>query len=979
MGFFSNLFGGGNVSLDENIPIQSVTIDRKKRLQQAKGKENVNNQGKKKKKGWGRNKKKKKQARQREAPQPAPKLSVFLQQIEPQDDNSLNQTVDTGSLTASITTNSISKSGSTSRPQTPVYARPLAAPEYKRPASAAGVSPPPLHESFPLDNVSENISSNSIPEASENLKPLPQNPLSEKNTTQYITDTTASLESSDVSSSDSGSANEETENVDVRTAIPQTHTTEDGSIAENHSFVGSEDAVEDISGTYNEDEANADFGLMLDDSSLTDVAELLSPLQIEFDLKTIEQDYLSAANSEHALENFSITSDSANEDLQAQLYLDMDNEELSFPVQMVFDCDFFKQNSEEVIQELQRKGEKSIENEVQKSFDEIVNEVEETIANAQSASHQNGPSDGPWIANGLLSSLRDDSSHSSSQNSQNSSFSFTSDDFKEEEFEEEVNAPVKAGLGITTIMEDEKEDDCTRDSTSFEATIEEAPEEDPAEKDPAEKDQYESRRSNCNEDQVKELRHVISQMMEKPPTSPTSPTSTLQSSADSELSDSSPSVVTSTTVPSTTTAPSDTAKSLSLSLNNSIPSSASSPSLNGTIPASSSSQSLNKNVCPPKSALLSKCLPRPELKKTVSWKDETDVYTYLPQGVEELQKARDLVATYEKIMAALNAKRPSSVECKGDEEGSASSSSDADLSERSTSSVSSIESLLSALSHASSTSSGSVKIVIDQIKMETERIVAESLEDLEEETEQARSQILENKWPEIVETNTSSSSIESLLSALSQASSNSGESMKMVVQKLKDEAERRVILSAQMESEIKEVLAKKTEKKSNDDDTSASSSTFSSLAQSDISKASSTGTSASVKELMKQLKNERSKQANVFKSQQDMFSLLHNDSQKEEARVQILDNDWVDPIDCGSSSSLSSLLSASPCSSTTTNDSSESVQRMMRTLKNEKERHTQRRERIRGIKEFVESACCIRTSSSEHFSDVKTESFWGDY
>eukprot|EP00551_Chaetoceros_affinis_P006581 CAMPEP_0203666672 /NCGR_PEP_ID=MMETSP0090-20130426/3676_1 /ASSEMBLY_ACC=CAM_ASM_001088 /TAXON_ID=426623 /ORGANISM="Chaetoceros affinis, Strain CCMP159" /LENGTH=948 /DNA_ID=CAMNT_0050530629 /DNA_START=96 /DNA_END=2939 /DNA_ORIENTATION=+ len=948
MGFFSNLFGGGNVSLDENIPIDSVTIDRQKKIQRAKGKENVDTTQAKtnKRKGWGRNNKKKnRRGKQKDAAQPAPKLSVFLQQIEPEDDNSLNHTVDTGSLTASITTNSISKSGSTSRPQTPVYCRPLTAPESTRPASAAGVSPPPLNESFPIDNVSENRSqsSNSTPESTGNVKLLPQTSMPRQHVDRNVTDTTASLGSSDVSSSDSSnSVLEELENFRVRSSVPQGVHTEGGTNSEKDaadsslaSSVGSNDAVEDLSGTYDEAESNADFALMLDDGSLTDVADILSPLQVEFDTTTMEQDYLSIGNSEDALENFSITSDSANEDLKGSFYLDIDESEaLSVPVQIVFDRDFFTEekniDSQDAIQELElelelKEEQNTPENEVLKSFDEIVNEVEETIANAQSAAQQKKAEGDSWIANGLLSSLQDDSSHSSSQNSQNSSFSFTSDDFKEEDFEEEErNTPVKAGLGITTIVEEDKEDESTKEGSvdrivksgfGITTIVEGEKEDESGSIDPIEEEDTtdELKRSNCDEDKVKELRHAISKMMENQPASPISTRQLPEEPESEDPSEPEPSEPELEPFPSSAfhTIPSSSpvdrnipASSPPRSLNSSITSRSipQSLTLNNSITASGLSQSFTKSINPPKSALLSKSLPRPELKKSVSWKDETDVYTYLPKGAEELQKARDLVATYAKIMDALNAKRPSSAQSKADEEGSSasvsasisgSSSSSENISDRSASSLSSIESLLSALSHASSNSSGSVKIVIDQIKTETERMVAESMGNIDDdETEQARAEILENKWPEIVETNASSSSIESLMSALSIASLESNESMKMVVQKLKDEAERRVILSAQMESEIKEVLAKKAERRSNNDDTSESSSTFSSLAQSDISKDSSTGTSDSVKALMKQLNSERSKQANVFKSQQDMFSLLHNDSQKEEARVQIMDNDW---------------------------------------------------------------------------------------
>ncbi len=766
------------------------------------------------------------------------------------------------------------------------------------------------------------------------------------------------------------------------------------------------------------------------EESSTNIADLLGPgsnssleLNLDFDnTKTgeagpLDFDYLSFVNSDIAIDNLTFGNDSANADLawkfesEDEYEKDMheevrdlsfdatndDNDHTIHPIRMEFDIEFVKQDqlksaspanvskqkeakvidsSAEAV--TKRDTERAIvkDMEAKKSFDEIVNEVEETLANSQKQhsspkedDHSSSSTSNQWIPNGLMSTVRDDSSLS-----QTSTFSFTSDDFREDDAIEvqqhhHLSNPMMRtgnGLGISTITEEDEDSEDPMDIAAQRGQSKSQ------EKSVIENEENVEERENA----IQNLRQTLTTALES--TGVKSSSASVGSTTPEDIAVEETVKTESTTLPPVSSTPSPTVHSTPLP----------SAMRSSFTPTSSPSFSATNG---PKSVLLSKSLPRPTMKKSVSWKAENEVINYLPAQAQDLQKARDLVATYERIMAALNNKRPNSSDSKStitedsgtgganainDDEKSEkynSSDSDADLSEASSSSLSSIESLLSALSNSSSTSKESIKIAIQQITEETEKLVSHKGGEKEEEEKLgARNEILENKWPDKVEgVDTSSSSIESLLSALSQASSNSsGSSMKMVVQKLKLEAEKKVVISSKKLEEEKAKLQR--EKGIQFMDSSISSSDFSaapSMASSVTSSvntssvASSTGTSESVKKLMKELNSERSKQARFFQSTQDMFSLLHTKQNSEQARVQILGNDWIEGLESGSSSSLSSLLSASPCSSQSTNDSSESVQYMMQALKRETERHRQRRKKIQSVREFVDAVCTVPSSS----------------
>ena len=1001
MGFFSKIFNGGNVALQDPLPIQTVTVEKKKKNRYGgDGKENIDinkPKSKNKKRGWVFNKKKEKgKGKKAEAPveTPALKLSIFLQQNSEPDEESLNHTIDTGSLTASLTA---SLTTTENQPQHHVDVRPVTPMDQTRPPSAAGVSQPLLKESFPMDGVDEAEDSDSSSSHEEMKQPLHSSindPLSD---TEKSDNTAETAEDLDLSPSPVQQSSPLHQSISVSmTDIPDMNLSEvspplyqeaelsdpaaslhsdessDGasvdaiealnkltaeltaeldtmpkvepielSVAESVSLADSEDAaVEYLESDQNdEDSANADLLFFDLEESSTNIADLLDPVKVEFDAKTLEQDYFTAVNSELAIDNATFGNDSANADLGWKSSSD-DEEDDSPDRHYEFDLNFLNKEHQDMVKDEAEAVEvkkEDIENEIKNSFDsfdQIVNEVEETIANAQKQQNKGNN----WIPNGLMTTVRDDSSLG-----QNSTFSFTSDDFKEEDSEvhHHVN-PMKTGLGCTTITE-EAEDENSEDP--MDAAIERGMSKSQGESDDEDVEERESA--------IESLRETLTNVLD--PTPMNASPSIEQESNEPESTPWSP-VVTSSPMSSalrTTVTP-----SLPSAMNHSMPFST---TRSQSLPLSS----ITSLPARPKSALrCSKNLSRPTMRKSVSWRDDNEVFNYLPPQAADLQKARDLVATYERLMSALNSKRPSSANTKSslnstnDDEKSNSSASDADLSEAS--STSSIESLLSALSNASSASSESMKIAIQQITQETEKLVSQQFDNREEVKEGARNDMLENNWPETVETtNTSSSSIESLLSALSQASSNSGDSVKMVVQKLKEEAEQRVLLTSQQLEEEKERISRE---RSYDSSSSVSSSSFSSAP----SMASSAGTSESVKKLMKELNSERTKQAQVFCSTRDMFTLLHNKQNNEQARVQMISNDWIEGLESGSSSSLSSLLSASPCSSQSTNDSSESVQLMMKALKRETERHKERRKKIRSVREFVDNVCI---SSSQMFSD----------
>ncbi len=964
----------------------------------------------------------------------APKLSIFLQQNSEPDNESLNHTIDTGSLTASLTSHS---KASENLPQHAEYVRALTPLEKTRrptrPSSAAGVAPPSLDKAFPIQGVTEDDDeSDSSSETNEikqplqssvsdppsdteksdttaettedlDLSPTPKDrkslssnsisvrrneipevklmdmpPRSYYDETAELSDPAASLDDSDVSSSDASSVGaiealnkltadltaeletfakvepvEESlaDSISLAETLPEVEpllaAEGEESITDSISLVDSEDAV-DFFGIDEGDSANADL-LMLDlEESSTNIADLLEPLKIEFDVKTIERDFYSTMDSENTIDDDTFGNDSANADLGWNPSSNDESKDRSVSPTALFefDMEIFKKDrsidvkTDEVNVDVVEETKKTVDNDdvVKKTFDQIINEVEETIANSQKMYNNNSSN---WIPNGLMTTVRDDSS----LKSQSSAISFNSDDFKEEDSVVPHKNSMKPGLGISTITE-ETEDDGSEDplDVAIERGRSRSQEEQQQQQQPEESNEEDA---NERTKAIKTLQQSLTIALDPSPKKEPSPPN-----EDTAKPESSP---------------------LEMTGPKSTPSSSSPPVVSTPLPSAMRKATLHSSLPtlsanPLKSALLCKSMPRPTLTKSVSWREDNDVFTYLPAQAEDLQKARDLVATYEKLMSALNARRPASSDSSkssltnNDDEKSHSSSSDADLSLASSSSTSSLESLLSALSNASSASSESMKIVIQQLTEETEKLVSQQFESKEDEKKEARNEMLENKWPETVETtNNSSSSFESLLSALSQASSNSSSSVKMVVQKLKEEAERRVEFSSQrLEEEKLRILKEKGL-----DDSSISSSTFSS-SPSVPSSTGSTGTSESVKKLMKELNSERSKQAQVFTSTADMFTLLHNKKSSEQARVQILDNNWVDGMDgleCGSSSSLPSLLSASPCSSQSSNDSSESVQYMMRALQRETERQRQRRNKIRSVREFVDSVCNVSSTS----------------
>ncbi len=947
MGLFSNFFGGGHVTLAEPLaPVHTVTVDKSRRKnkfkQSTNGKENSNNVNKqrkksgKSKKGWF-NRKKNDKKKGMNKQKSAPKLSIFLQQSSHDDQSLNNNTIETGSLTASLSA-SLNSSPSAKLDSHHDSTNTLNTLPSTRPPSSSGVASPALHESYPMNDIYEVSDSdlNSEREIIEASSPNVSLPLHEKTFTVDETaksDSTAdsssqedlspessapkqkriskfgnkgeasthlklplyqnnqddpdpALEMSDVSS-DEGESPTKKKNKDLESEPPSIDFRPEHSyIQDSHSLAESED-ISDKS--HNLENGRLSYDLIFSDlqESSTEIMNLLFPHAQKFE----DSDFFSAVDSIDALDDGSLGNGSANADLSSQLLEKSKLDESQMQsIQLEFDLDFLKNKNLEVNQEKE-----TIESQVQRSFEDIVNEVEETIATSQRKNTDNGP----WIANGLLSTLRDDSS-----STQQSVISFTSEDFKEEETN--ISSPQ-----ISTIIEEEGDgDDGSNDpidaamdrgrlkslESKIDATI-----------------------NIIDTEKAVESEDVISTVKEE------ESRQTVASIVDPFLSSRKTTSVT----------------MLSSKFHNGF----------------SSSQ---LNTCsPPKSALLSKSLPRPELKKTVSWKDETDVFTYMPAQAQDLQRARDLVATYEKMMETLNARRPLSAEIKsGNNDDDKSASSDTDLSETSLS----VESLLSAISHDSSTSKESIKMALEQIAQEAMKLstpetsmpsIQQSELSLGNKPNES-SQATDHKFPDAIGTNNSSSSFESIVSAISNASNHSSESMKLVIQRLKEEAERQVIFSSQ---KLEEARSKAMREQNEGNDSSVSS------ASSSPSTASSTGTSESVKALMAKLKNERTRQVQVFSSTRDLFSLLNDNTEKEEARLQILENDWVDGGESGSSSSLSSLLSASPNSSASTTDSSESVLKMMTMLKNEKERQKERRNKLRSVKEFVDSVCCIPSNS----------------
>ena len=205
MGLFSNFFNGGTVALQDPIPIQTVTVEKKKKNRYGgDGKENVDiNKPKtnKKKRGWGFNKKKNKgKGKKVEAPvaTPAPKLSIFLQQNSEPDEESLNHTIDTGSLTASLTA---SLTTTENQPQHHVVLRPVTPMDQTRPPSAAGVSQPPLKESFPMDGVDETDDSGSSSSHEEIKQPLQSSTNDPPSDTEKSDNTAETAEDLDLSPS----------------------------------------------------------------------------------------------------------------------------------------------------------------------------------------------------------------------------------------------------------------------------------------------------------------------------------------------------------------------------------------------------------------------------------------------------------------------------------------------------------------------------------------------------------------------------------------------------------------------------------------------------------------------------------------------------------------------------------------------------------------------------------------------------------
>jgi len=977
MGIFSIFRGAGPTVLDQ-LPLQTVTVDKrlaKKNLKkQRRGKENESSNSNKKTRGWFNKKKKTKRKRKNgkleiiETPA-APNLGIFLQRQEDDDNQSLNNhSVGTGSLTASLTVGSLPSSyrpfdasqqhesslsaatgASFDRPVTPEPQQPLSQQQLHatRPKSSTGLVPPPLHKSFPMDGVAEDsgYSSSSLEEIETTV--LPSSPLHHKvSITNATMDDDKKSEKSDdtAESSDYCTSPEQSPSSSPQHIIKK-NPTNTGIIKltspplYNHDNGRHDDDDDD-------DRSALEELMQLDlHNSSTDIGDLLlspeqdyhhhhhhdSPLNALF-----EQDFFSAIDSENATFNDNDDDndyDSANEDLAWHQDANMKYENLvsksNFHVE--FDLDVLVKSIDKssannitaVVEEAAATKLKE-EEEMTKTFDQLVNEVEETIVASRVIHDKNGDKNG-WIPNGLLASAHDDAS-----TDQQSTLSFSSDDFKEEEVMGQDTlkyGPKPPGLGISMILEeDEGDDDGNESKDPIDAAIlrglEKSNEEDTGkEKEKMETLGLELQQSNKDSERTtipneteKELRNVVSSIVDSAPAH------------------SVPEVTSSVALLS-----SGITRASSIALST-LPK----PSI-GAMRASST------GACP-QSALLSKNLPRRELKRSVSWKDETDVFTYLPPAAQDLQKARDLVATYGRIMAALNNKNAASSKLETDEEGS--KSSDADLSDASSESL---ESLISILSHASSTSSASVKAAIEKIAQETAKLGGKEKDNIltqeEKEKEHAHKQVLNNEWSDPIEINESSSSIETLLSALS---SGSNESVKQVVQKLKEEAEKKVVLSSQ---QLKEELIRSP---------FSSDSSMSSATSASISMASSTGTSDSVKALMSKLIAERERQVKVFSSTKDMFSLLHNNNeQQKQAHSQIMVNSWVDDgIECGSSSDLSSLLSASPTASASTNDSSESVLYMIRKLKDEKERHKERRKKIRSVKDFVSSVCTFPSVSS---------------
>ena len=1265
--------GGGNVQLESaSASINTLSKGMKKRQgphKRAGGKENgyfnsrssnssttsnsnsnkSNNSIKKtptktKKKGWGLNNKNKKKNKGKnnhnnnrvlQETKQAPKLSIFLQQAEENDDHSLNHTIDTGSLTASLTTASLvsaggtcpksgldaSNSDSSNTELTHPYVRPLTPPDSElyqtRPRSAAGVVPPPLHESFPMDGVTELSDSNSAIDALEALEtmqslsashdyhdsqsesPVVTTPLHHQPYDSASVDnssgggsaersdgTDSTVEAADLSPNQVSplhktlaNSNARNNRVIVELSPPLYHEREGGSTASSEndddqigsavaslessevsSVIEDEDDGDDekfrnllMSGTStpkadlstrsetqlsaaeraksildryrqqreelqkkssndsiaeesislsikSEDESvaniNQNMAVSFDNSSM-DLEELLIDVNTDkvvdddmvldkADDEEEDNDFLTAVDSEHAIDSGSIGDDSANADLSHDTSENLSLEQQPHQQQlarMEFDLDFVikgginvenqDQNGQDMAQVsnefVETRDDVKVETEVEvkvetkttktdefhKSFEDIIREVEETIANSQK--------ENSWISNGLLSSLEQQQQQDDSSVSQHSIISFNSEEFKEDEVLEDSghNSSIVC-RDISTIIEEHEHEDCDVSLCPIDAAMErgkiQSQQCNRIEKEAVEDqgrqeitsnsprtvqeeqemslklpqttgssrsfDSYEFREdeieeenvhdssqtgvdiSTIVEDQEDETSHdpidavmkrdeLSSNELDDIVVSASSFTSdefkedeieestfhssgagldmvTIVEEQEGEVSNGSIDII--KEVPSTEE------KDLTIEMTKSEPPSLNTPSYGklqdqstepstvamGTpsmpsYPISSASNETTVSLQLPsqttltrydssdsqlKSALLSKNIPKPTLKKSVSWKDKTDVFTYLPPQAQDLQKARDLVSTYEKIMKALNTRCPDTAESKDNDDRS--SSSDADLSETSGSSLDSLLSILSGESNES------IKEALEQIAQETVKLASQEELVTEEEKENARTQLLENSFQEINETNASSSSFESLLSVISSNSSNSNQSMKQVVKKLKEEAEMRIIFCSKQLEEAR--LAAMKEQEVDSIDSSLTSSSLSSAA-------SSTDTSESVKALMTKLKTERSRQAEVFTSTNDMFSLIYNRNQKEEARVQIVSNNWVDGLSIGSSSSLSSLLSASPNSSLSTTESSESVQYMMRTLKTEKERHRQRRNKIRSVKSFVDSMCCIPSAS----------------
>jgi len=790
MGFFSYLFTGssGGEMAAESLPLglESVTIKKtKSKSRKQNNKENKN--GNKKKKGWSSNAKKKKKARR---PSIAPKLSIFLQQ---RDETSQNQTVGTTSMTGTLASKSLSSNTfatKSSRPLSPEYMRLMSQKTLEKTQSTRTTKNDQRDDPSVEDHNERNHES------------LGQSTTVNENTfskaiTKVAINPLASQERDEADLQSKSSSNDLT----------------------ILSGPGESDAALDNSSHFHEYNQSTDGDIIMSSRSAfefdVDEGEQEQIIHIEnLPKNLLDLDGPSKNNNPNTDEHVSCISsmnssspDYANDD---ESFKSAAQEEEFAEIGTDFP-EFVSNRTEDS---------SALKNEIKKSFDQIVHEVEEAIAFSQSVYKKKNVKDeqaetkdkGAWIANGLLATVRDDSS------CQNSSVaSFTSDDFKEEDFQDAQSGQIKSGLEITTIEEGEE-----KESSS---------------------ELFDSSSSPQQSQSKEEVKRSVPRM----------PTPY--------------------------------------------------PSFRGSTASS---------------ILLCKSTPRPVLKKQVSWNDKNDICTFLPNDVNDLQKARDLISSYEKMMASLNARLSTPpVEVDGE-------TSDADISESS----SSVESLLSALSQASSTSSGSVKLIVELLREEAEKRVVQSSFNDDSERETARGAILRNTWPEVklVDSSGSSSSFSSVYSSVSQfsqaSSTGTAESVKMLMMKLQQERARQSRL----------LFSSSRNLKLNHD---------------------------TINEHLTAHESMLANKGNINDQQSARESMLANNgniNDQQTARESMLANNWVD-ADLSSSSDLSSLLSASPDSSQSTTDSSDSVRYMMQTLKVEGERQIQRRKRMRDL---IDSACCSR-------------------